>query len=107
MGQSLHPHSTADHVLESYEKPPPIVLPSEGFQVDLEADCPDGVYQHLIYIRHFLWGLRGPTSPDRGVIQPASLEVRVGWLGEGPGSQSYHVVLGRDRHRTAWAWRHY
>ncbi|XP_063090175.1 ras-associating and dilute domain-containing protein isoform X4 [Cavia porcellus] len=74
----------SDHVLESYEKPPPIVLPSEGFQVDLEADCPDGVYQHLIYIRHFLWGLRGPTSPDRGVIQPASLEGLYHTIPEGP-----------------------
>ncbi|XP_021110324.1 ras-associating and dilute domain-containing protein isoform X3 [Heterocephalus glaber] len=66
----------SEHVLESYEKPPPIVLPSEGFQVDLEADCPDdSIYQHLLYIRNFLWGLRGPASPGRGgPMQLASLE---------------------------------
>nr|XP_004671379.2 ras-associating and dilute domain-containing protein [Jaculus jaculus] len=53
----------SEDVLESYENPPPIVLPSEGFQVDLEADHLDSsVYQHLLYIHHFLGGLRGQTS---------------------------------------------
>ncbi|XP_023569275.1 ras-associating and dilute domain-containing protein isoform X2 [Octodon degus] len=65
----------SEHILESYEKPPPIILPSEGFQVDLETDCPDdSVYQHLLYIRHFLWSLCGPASPGRGPTQLASLE---------------------------------
>uniref|UniRef100_A0A8D2JNR7 Ras-associating and dilute domain-containing protein n=1 Tax=Sciurus vulgaris TaxID=55149 RepID=A0A8D2JNR7_SCIVU len=64
----------AEDVLESYENPPPIVLPSEGFQVDLEADCPhDSVYQHLLYVRHFLWGLR-PGSPGSAAAQAAGLE---------------------------------
>nr|XP_016812534.2 ras-associating and dilute domain-containing protein isoform X2 [Pan troglodytes] len=54
----------SEDVLESYENPPPIVLPSDGFQVDLEADClDDSIYQHLLYIRHFLWGLRSRASP--------------------------------------------
>lgn len=70
------PHSTADDILESYENPPPIVLPSQGFQVDLEADCvEDSIYQHLLYIRHFLWGLRGQASPDSGPAPPESIEV--------------------------------
>ncbi|XP_015420636.1 PREDICTED: uncharacterized protein LOC102762072 [Myotis davidii] len=57
----------SEDVLESYENPPPIVLPSEGFQVDLEADCPDdSVYQHLLYLRHFLWGLR-PREDGRAM----------------------------------------
>lgn len=60
----------AEEVLESYENPPPIVLPSEGFQVDLETDClDDSIYQHLLYIRHFLWSLRKP-SPVGGPAQP-------------------------------------
>ncbi|XP_023044264.1 ras-associating and dilute domain-containing protein [Piliocolobus tephrosceles] len=69
----------SEDVLESYENPPPIVLPSEGFQVDLEADClDDSIYQHLLYIRHFLWGLRSrasPGSPGSGAPQPACPEV--------------------------------
>ncbi|XP_011885025.1 PREDICTED: ras-associating and dilute domain-containing protein isoform X2 [Cercocebus atys] len=68
----------SEDVLESYENPPPIVLPSEGFQVDLEADClDDSIYQHLLYIRHFLWGLRSrasPGSPGSGAPQPACPE---------------------------------
>ncbi|XP_045669232.1 ras-associating and dilute domain-containing protein [Ursus americanus] len=60
----------SEEVLESYENPPPIVLPSEGFQVDLEADClDDSIYQHLLYIRHFLWSLRKPT-PVGGPARP-------------------------------------
>ncbi|XP_048185973.1 ras-associating and dilute domain-containing protein [Perognathus longimembris pacificus] len=65
----------SEDVLESYEHPPPIVLPSEGFQVDLEADClDDGVYQHLLYVRHFLWGLRGPGSPGGTPAPTGALE---------------------------------
>ncbi|XP_063671279.1 ras-associating and dilute domain-containing protein isoform X4 [Pan troglodytes] len=71
----------SEDVLESYENPPPIVLPSDGFQVDLEADClDDSIYQHLLYIRHFLWGLRSrasPGSPGRpgsGASQPVCPE---------------------------------
>nr|XP_012614609.1 ras-associating and dilute domain-containing protein isoform X1 [Microcebus murinus]XP_012614610.1 ras-associating and dilute domain-containing protein isoform X1 [Microcebus murinus] len=65
----------SEDVLESYENPPPIVLPSEGFQVDLEADCPDDcVYQHLLYIRHFLWSLRSKASPGSGPAQPEGPE---------------------------------
>lgn len=65
----------SEDVLESYENPPPIVLPSEGFQVDLEADCPDdSIYQHLLYVRHFLWGLRNKPSASGGAPQPQVLE---------------------------------
>ncbi|KAM5213649.1 ras-associating and dilute domain-containing protein isoform 3-T5 [Hipposideros larvatus] len=65
----------SDDVLESYENPPPIVLPSEGFQVDLEADgLDDSIYQHLLYVRHFLWGLRSKPSPSGGPPQPEGLE---------------------------------
>ncbi|XP_021564324.1 ras-associating and dilute domain-containing protein [Carlito syrichta] len=64
----------SEDVLESYENPPPIVLPSEGFQVDLEASSlDDSIYQHLLYVRHFLWGLRSkasPGSPGSGPAQP-------------------------------------
>ncbi|CAO2630405.1 Ras-associating and dilute domain-containing protein [Lemmus lemmus] len=65
----------SEDVLESYENPPPIILPSQGFQVDLEADyLEDSTYQHLLYIRHFLWGLRGQGSPDGGPAQPEGIE---------------------------------
>ncbi|XP_044931096.1 ras-associating and dilute domain-containing protein isoform X4 [Mustela putorius furo] len=65
----------SEEVLESYENPPPIVLPSEGFQVDLEADClDDSIYQHLLYIRHFLWSLRSKPSPSGGSSQSGGLE---------------------------------
>lgn len=67
----------AEDVLESYENPPPIVLPSEGFQVDLEGDCLDAsTSQHLLYLRHFLWGLRGKPSPSGGPAPPEGLKVR-------------------------------
>lgn len=83
----------AEDVLESYENPPPIVLPSEGFQVDLEADgLDDSIYQHLLYVRHFLWGLRSKPSPSGGPPQPEGLEVPLtaGWiqrLAAGPGEE--------------------
>ncbi|XP_053783195.1 ras-associating and dilute domain-containing protein isoform X3 [Desmodus rotundus] len=65
----------SEDILESYENPPPIVLPSEGFQVDLEADClDDSIYQHLLYLRHFLWGLQSQPSPRGGTPQPQGPE---------------------------------
>ncbi|XP_062035919.1 ras-associating and dilute domain-containing protein [Lepus europaeus] len=61
-----------EDVLESYEHPPPIVLPSEGFQVDLDADClDDSIYRHLLYIRHFLWGLRSQAGSGGNATWPA------------------------------------
>ncbi|KAK2507702.1 hypothetical protein MC885_019024 [Smutsia gigantea] len=55
---------SSQDVLESYENPPPIVWLSQGFQVDLEADClDDSIYQHLLYIRQVLWGLQRRPSP--------------------------------------------
>lgn len=76
-GRSCRPLPVpTEEVLESYENPPPIVLPSEGFQVDLEADClDDSIYQHLLYIRHFLWSLRSKPSAGGGPSQPGGLEV--------------------------------
>ncbi|NP_001157406.1 ras-associating and dilute domain-containing protein [Bos taurus] len=63
----------SEEVLESYENPPPIVLPSEGFQVDLDTECPDDrVYQHLLYIRHFLCGLRSQPGPSGAPTRPGS-----------------------------------
>lgn len=47
--------------------------------MDLEADClEDSIYQHLLYIRHFLWGLRSQASPASGPAQPESIEVEWG-----------------------------
>jgi hypothetical protein len=104
-GQSQQPHSTAEDVLESYENPPPIVLPSEGFQVDLEAECPDAsVHQHLLYIRYFLWSLRGPGSPGSGPAQPAVPEVRPVCVGGGGGGGGT-VTQGCLPLTTAVNWR--
>ncbi|XP_040845967.1 ras-associating and dilute domain-containing protein [Ochotona curzoniae] len=77
-----------EDVLESYEHPPPIVLPSEGFQVDLEAECvDDGIYQHLLYIRHFLWNLRSQASPSSGAARPVHPEGVSHAIPEGQGAQ--------------------
>ncbi|CAL8330843.1 unnamed protein product [Merluccius merluccius] len=55
-------------LLESFENHPPIALPSAGFRVDLDSECvEDSIYRQLLYVRHYLWGLRtkgpgpGPT----------------------------------------------
>ncbi|KAM4584469.1 ras-associating and dilute domain-containing protein isoform 2-T2 [Odontesthes bonariensis] len=49
-------------LLESFENHPPIVLPSSGFSVDLDRDCvEDSIYRQLLYVRHYLWGLRTKT----------------------------------------------
>nr|XP_055062070.1 ras-associating and dilute domain-containing protein isoform X3 [Misgurnus anguillicaudatus] len=54
-------------LLESFENHPPIVLPSAGFKVDLESDCvEDSIYRQLLYVRHFLWGLRTKTHSSNG-----------------------------------------
>ncbi|XP_026158459.1 ras-associating and dilute domain-containing protein isoform X2 [Mastacembelus armatus] len=50
-------------LLESFENHPPIVLPSGGFRVDLDSECvEDSIYRQLLYIRHYLWGLRTKTQ---------------------------------------------
>jgi len=50
-------------LLESFENHPPIVLPSAGFRVDLDSECvEDSIYRQLLYVRHYLWGLRAKTQ---------------------------------------------
>ncbi|XP_070830232.1 ras-associating and dilute domain-containing protein isoform X1 [Chaetodon trifascialis] len=50
-------------LLESFENHPPIVLPSAGFRVDLDGECvEDSIYRQLLYVRHYLWGLRTKTQ---------------------------------------------
>jgi len=54
-------------LLESFENHPPIVLPSAGFKVDLESDSvEDSIYRQLLYVRHFVWGLRSKSHPSNG-----------------------------------------
>ncbi|KAM8880368.1 ras-associating and dilute domain-containing protein isoform 2-T2 [Spinachia spinachia] len=49
-------------LLESFENHPPIVLPSAGFRVDVDSECvEDSIYRQLLYVRHYLWGLRTKT----------------------------------------------
>ncbi|XP_021018019.1 ras-associating and dilute domain-containing protein [Mus caroli] len=92
----------SEDILESYENPPPIVLPSQGFQVDLEADCvEDSIYQHLLYIRHFLWGLRGQASPDSGPAQPESIEGLYHTIPEGHLEGHGCPLANRDPGRVA------
>uniref|UniRef100_A0A3Q1HRL7 Ras-associating and dilute domain-containing protein n=1 Tax=Anabas testudineus TaxID=64144 RepID=A0A3Q1HRL7_ANATE len=55
-------------LLESFENHPPIVLPSAGFRVDLDSECvEDSIYRQLLYVRHYLWGLRTKTHTNAGV----------------------------------------
>ncbi|XP_036804183.1 ras-associating and dilute domain-containing protein [Oncorhynchus mykiss] len=55
-------------LLESFENHPPIVLPSGGFRVDLDSDClEDSIYRQLLYVKHFLWGLRTHTHTHPAV----------------------------------------
>ncbi|XP_037327089.2 ras-associating and dilute domain-containing protein isoform X2 [Pungitius pungitius] len=52
-------------LLESFENHPPIVLPSAGFRVDLDSECvEDSIYRQLLYVRHYLWGLRTKTQSN-------------------------------------------
>ncbi|KAM6155821.1 LOW QUALITY PROTEIN: ras-associating and dilute domain-containing protein [Rhynchocyon petersi] len=75
----------SDDVLESYENPPPIVLPSDGFQVDLEVDrLEDSIYQHLLYVRHFVWGLQSHAGHSSGPPAPECLEGLYHTIPEGP-----------------------
>lgn len=63
-------------LLESFENHPPIVLPSAGFKVDLESDCvEDSIYRQLLYVRHFLWGLRTKTHPSNGCADRQDTQV--------------------------------
>lgn len=61
-------------MLESFDNHPPIILPSEGFKVDLEVETlDDNIYRHLLYIRHFLWSLQSKspsTSEGPGSAPP-------------------------------------
>ncbi|KAL6088463.1 hypothetical protein STEG23_024491, partial [Scotinomys teguina] len=92
----------SENILESYENPPPIVLPSQGFQVDLEANClEDSIYQHLLYIRHFLWGLRGQASPDSGPAQPEGIEGLYHTIPEGHAEGHGCPLAKRDSGRGA------
>ncbi|XP_006859931.1 PREDICTED: ras-associating and dilute domain-containing protein [Chrysochloris asiatica] len=92
----------SDDVLESYENPPPIVLPSDGFQVelDLEVDqVDDSIYQHLLYVRHFLWGLQSRACPGSAPPPPECLEGLYHSIPEGPpdGQHAPRGPSGRSR----------
>ncbi|XP_041959473.1 ras-associating and dilute domain-containing protein [Alosa sapidissima] len=51
-------------LLESFENHPPIVLPTAGFHIDLEGESvEEPLYRQLLYIKHFLWGLRQREVP--------------------------------------------
>ncbi|XP_059975908.1 ras-associating and dilute domain-containing protein isoform X2 [Mesoplodon densirostris] len=92
----------SEEVLESYENPPPIVLPSEGFQVDLEADClDDSLHQHLLYIRHFLWSLRSKPSPSSRPAQPECLQGPHHTSPEGHPEDQSRPLASRDPGRGA------
>ncbi|XP_072568654.1 ras-associating and dilute domain-containing protein isoform X2 [Paramormyrops kingsleyae] len=64
--EETHIYKTVD-LLESFENHPPIVLPSSGFRVDLDCDAVDeNIYRQLLYVRHFLWGLRTKSPSTNG-----------------------------------------
>ncbi|XP_032418192.1 ras-associating and dilute domain-containing protein isoform X2 [Xiphophorus hellerii] len=104
-------------LLESFENHPPIVLPSSGFRVDLDSECvEDSIYRQLLYVRHYLWGLRTKTQthtttpsvhtqsngtntadwPDiqRELLPPAHSSPR---SGGGAGDETAAEERGRDR----------
>uniref|UniRef100_A0A3B3UPU6 Ras-associating and dilute domain-containing protein n=1 Tax=Poecilia latipinna TaxID=48699 RepID=A0A3B3UPU6_9TELE len=104
-------------LLESFENHPPIVLPSSGFRVDLDSECvEDSIYRQLLYVRHYLWGLRTKTQthtttpsvhtqsngtntadwPDvqRELLPPAHSSPR---SGGGAGDEMAAEERGRDR----------
>lgn len=65
-------------LLESFENHPPIVLPSAGFKVDLESECvEDSIYRQLLYVRHFVWGLRTKTHPSNGCADRQDAQVNI------------------------------
>ncbi|XP_041838215.1 ras-associating and dilute domain-containing protein isoform X1 [Melanotaenia boesemani] len=103
-------------LLESFENHPPIVLPSSGFRVDLDSECvEDSIYRQLLYIRHYLWGLRTKTQahsntpsvhtqsngtntadwpdPQRELLPPAHSSPRSGAAGDEVTTEE----RGRDR----------
>ena len=44
--------------------------------MDLDADrLDDSIYQHLLYIRHFLWSLRSKPSASGGPAPPECPQV--------------------------------
>ncbi|KAM4632321.1 ras-associating and dilute domain-containing protein isoform 1-T2 [Discoglossus pictus] len=62
-------NSNCENVMESFDNHPPIILPTEGFKVELEGDSVhENIYRHLLYMRHFLWGLRR-TPPGAEDLQ--------------------------------------
>ncbi|XP_006889810.1 PREDICTED: ras-associating and dilute domain-containing protein [Elephantulus edwardii] len=87
----------SDDVLESYENPPPIVLPSDGFQVDLEVDrLDDSIYQHLLYVRHFVWGLQSRAGRGSGPPPAECLEGLYHTIPEGPAEGQHGPAASRN-----------
>uniref|UniRef100_A0A3B3X5A4 Ras-associating and dilute domain-containing protein n=1 Tax=Poecilia mexicana TaxID=48701 RepID=A0A3B3X5A4_9TELE len=86
-------------LLESFENHPPIVLPSSGFRVDLDSECvEDSIYRQLLYVRHYLWGLRTKThrctKRKRELLPPAHSSPR---SGGGAWVEMAAEERGRDR----------
>ncbi|XP_076135231.1 ras-associating and dilute domain-containing protein [Alosa pseudoharengus] len=76
-------------LLESFENHPPIVLPTAGFHIDLEGESvEEPLYRQLLYVKHFLWGLRQGGSP--GLVQSSSS--RAGYPGY-PGPTTHTAVF--------------
>ncbi|XP_067858993.1 ras-associating and dilute domain-containing protein [Heptranchias perlo] len=76
-----------EDILLSFDKYPPIVLPTSNFKVDLEAETiDDNMYRHLLYIRHFLWSLRTKFQPTNGYSTTEELQT------EFPVSRSCHQL---------------
>ncbi|XP_063066861.1 ras-associating and dilute domain-containing protein [Engraulis encrasicolus] len=73
-------------LLESFENHPPIVLPSGGFRVDVERETvEENLYRQLLYVKHFLWGLRQREEPaPQSSPRPGDRE-RTHVRGEGEG----------------------
>ncbi|XP_069760837.1 ras-associating and dilute domain-containing protein [Narcine bancroftii] len=56
-----------EDILLSFDRYPPLVLPTSNFKVDLDAETvDDNMYRHLLYVRHFLWSLRTKFHSTNG-----------------------------------------
>ncbi|XP_038676960.1 ras-associating and dilute domain-containing protein [Scyliorhinus canicula] len=76
-----------EDILLSFDKYPPIVLPTSNFKVDLEAETiDDNMYRHLLYIRHFLWSLRTKFQLTNGYSITEDLQTEL------PVSHSCHQL---------------
>ncbi|XP_077774854.1 ras-associating and dilute domain-containing protein isoform X1 [Podarcis muralis] len=92
-----------DEILESFDSHPPIMLPSGGFKVDLEAEhLDDNIYQHFLYIRHFLWSLRSKSPHPSDSPEAETPKTDAIGCQTTPQADSEAEATGRSYARANW-----